>query len=119
MKAISRATQTIDASGKSMGRLATEVVGFLMGKGKPSFVPNVDGGDHVHVINASKMKLTGKKMEQKSYYRHTAYASGLRVTPMSRVWAKDPGEVLRRAVSRMLPKNSHRKERLIRFDVKN
>lgn len=119
MKVIARETKIIDASGKSMGRLATEVVGLLMGKGKPSFVPNVDGGDHVRVVNASKMKLTGKKMEQKSYYRHTTYATGLRVTPMSRVWAKDPGEVLKKAVSRMLPKNSHRKERLIRFDVKN
>ena len=119
MKSIARNIHTIDAEGKAPGRLATEVVGLLMGKHKPSFTPNIDGGDHVQVINASKMHLTGKKMDQKMYYRHTAYASGLRVTPIKRIWAKDPSEVLIRAVSRMLPKNSHRNERLKRFIVKN
>lgn len=118
-KELDRNIHTIDADGKSPGRLATQVVGFLMGKGKATFVPNVDGGDHVQVVNASKMNIIGKRIEQKQYYRHTAFASGLRTTSMKKVWADNPGDVLVRAVSRMLPKNSHRNERLKRLVVKN
>ncbi len=114
-----RKMHTIDADGKSPGRLATQVVGLLMGKHKPSFAPNTDEGDQVHVINASKMRIIGKRLEQKQYYRHTAFASGLRTTSMKKVWADNPGDVLVRAVSRMLPKNSHRETRLKRLVVKN
>lgn len=108
-----------DATGKAPGRLATQVVGLLMGKGKPDYAPQADTGDFVVVHHASLMKFTGKKMEQKKYFRHTTYGSGLRETPVKRVWSEDPSEVLRRAVSRMLPKNSLRTERLKRLEVKN
>lgn len=110
---------TIDATGKAPGRLATEVTHLLIGKHKPQYSPNRDEGDQVQVINASKMVLTGNKLSQKAYTRHTTYAAGLRQTPMSRVWAKDPADVLKRAVSRMLPKNKHRDARMRRLAVSN
>ena len=110
---------TIDADGKSPGRLAAQVVTILMGKDKVTFAPNVDAGDSVQVINASKMKILGKRMDQKQYYHHTTRGQGLRITSMKKVWADNPGDVLVRAVSRMLPKNSHRQPRLNRLTVKN
>jgi len=119
MKEVQREIHTIDAEGISPGRLATQVANLLIGKGKPSYSPNVDGGDHVQILNAAKMSIGGKKMEQKVYYHHTSYAKGLRTTPMKRLWAQNPGEILERAVSRMLPKNSHRNERMKRLIVNN
>ena len=116
---MSHEIQTIDAAGKAPGRLATEVTQFLIGKHKVSFTSHIDDGDRVQVVNAAKMVLTGKKLDQKSYYRHTTYAAGLRETKLSTLWAKDPADVLRRAVSRMLPKNKHRNERLKRLIVTN
>lgn len=116
---MSHEIHTIDASGKAPGRLATEVTHLLIGKHKTSFTPRIDDGDHVQVINVAKMVLTGKKIDQKSYYRHTTYAAGLRETKLSTVWAKDPADVLRRAVSRMLPKNKQRTERMKRLVVSN
>lgn len=112
-----RDIHTIDAQDKAPGRLATEVVRFLIGKHRPNYVAHIDAGDHVQVVNAAKMRLTGNKLAQKVYTHHTTYAKGLRVKKMSDVWAKDPGEVLKRAVSRMLPKNKHRNERLKRLSV--
>lgn len=116
---MSREIHTIDAEGKAPGRIATEVAGLLIGKHKASFAPHIDDGDHVQVINAAKMNVTGKKLEQKTYYHHTGYAKGLREKKMKTLWAEDPGEVLRRAVSRMLPKNKHRNERMKRLVVTN
>lgn len=114
-----RDIHTIDAQGKAPGRLATEVVKFLMGKHKASFESHIDGGDHVQIVNASKMKVTAKKFDQKLYYRHSGYAQGLKTENMGSVWAKNPGEVLKRAVSRMLPKNKQRTERMKRLTVSN
>lgn len=108
---------TIDAEGKTPGRLATMIVKLLIGKHKVSFTPNVDDGDYVQVVNAGKMVFTGKKLDQKKYYHHTGYAKGLRTKKMSTLWAEDPSEVLVRTVSRMLPKNKHRKNRLNRLEV--
>ncbi len=119
MSIMSNEIHTIDATGKAPGRLATEVTHILLGKHKPTFTPHIDDGDHVQVVNASKMVLTGKKMNQKVYSHHTTYAAGLRQKKLSTVWAADPGDVLRRAVSRMLPKNKHRSERLKRLVVNN
>lgn len=119
MKVMQREIHTIDAQGMAPGRLATEVVHLLIGKHKPSFVPHLDEGDHVQVINAGKMVITGKKVDQKVYSHHTTYAAGLRQMKLSTLWAKDPADVLRRAVSRMLPKNKHRSERLKRLAVTN
>ncbi|TAL50147.1 50S ribosomal protein L13 [Patescibacteria group bacterium] len=116
---MSHEIHTIDAAGKAPGRLATEVTRILIGKHKASWTPHIDDGDHVQVVNASKMVLTGKKLNQKVYHHHTTYAAGLRQKKMSTVWAEDPGDVLRRAVSRMLPKNKQRNERLKRLVVNN
>lgn len=119
MKEIMRDIQTIDAEGYAPGRLASRIAKILIGKNKPSYTPNIDSGDHVQVLNASKMRLTGKKIDQKVYYRHTTYGQGLRVTPLKAIWSKDPSDVLRRAVSRMLPKNKLRTPRMKRLTVKN
>ncbi|MBI4592182.1 50S ribosomal protein L13 [Candidatus Uhrbacteria bacterium] len=116
---MSHEIHTIDAAGKAPGRLATEVTQILIGKHKPSFTPHMDDGDHVQVMNASKMVITGKKLAQNVYSHHTTYAAGLRQKKLSTVWAEDPADVLRRAVSRMLPKNTHRTQRLKRLRVTN
>lgn len=119
MKEIQRNIHTIDAQGKVPGRLATQIVRLLIGKHKASFVSNVDAGDHVQVINASKMVIDPKKLTQKIYYRHTTFASGLKKQNLKQVFEKDPADVLVRAVSRMLPKNKQRTPRLKRLVVKN
>ena len=110
-----RKTITIDASGKSMGRLAADIAVILRGKDKPTFVPNKDEGDFVAVKNADKIKFTGKKLEQKIYFRHTGYMGGLKEVIMGEVFAKEPGEVLRRAVWGMLPKNKLRPKQIKRL----
>lgn len=114
-----RTIQSFDAAGKTPGRLATKIAMVLMGKDKAGFMPNMDAGDAVEVSNASKMKITGKKMEQKTYYAHTGGPRGLSSTLLKTVWAKDPSDVLRRAVDRMLPKNRHRSERMKRLKISN
>ena len=119
MTKITRVKHTIDAEGKTPGRLAAAIGRLLIGKHKVDFAPNVDGGDSVEVLNAGKMKITGNKMEGKTYHRHTAHPGGYREENLKTVWAKNPGEVLYRAVSRMLPKNRHRNERLKRLSIKN
>jgi len=116
---IHRDIHTIDAEGKAPGRIATEVVGFLLGKHKPAFQSHLDIGDHVQVVNAAMMKIGANKFEQKKYYHHTGYAHGLKTETLGSVFAKNPGEVLKRAVSRMLPKNKHRVERMKRLNVSN
>ncbi|PJA46029.1 50S ribosomal protein L13 [Candidatus Uhrbacteria bacterium CG_4_9_14_3_um_filter_50_9] len=116
---VERDIHTIDAEGKAPGRIATEVTQLLIGKHKPNFTPNIDGGDHVQVINAAKMKISGKKLDQKMYYRHSGYAGGLNEQAMSDIWTDDPSEIVRRSVSRMLPKNKQRNERMKRLAVSN
>ncbi len=112
-----RETHTIDAQGKVLGRMATEVADLLRGKGKSDFVPYKDVGDSVVVKNIDKMKITGKKIEQKKYYSHSGYLGGLKEKPLKKVLAKDPGEALKRAVFGMLPKNKLRKEQIKRLKV--
>ena len=119
MPAIKRETITLDATGQAPGRLASQIAHLLIGKHKVSFMPNVDAGDIVVVENASKLKITGRKLEQREYFHHTGAPGGLRTTQLKDVMAKNPGEVIVRAVSRMLPKNSHRTTRLQRLTVKN
>ncbi|MBU0531783.1 50S ribosomal protein L13 [Patescibacteria group bacterium] len=108
----------IDAAGKAPGRLASEVARLLQGKHKPAYQPHVDMGDTVVISNIADMKITGKKLEQKEYIRHTNYPGGIKRTPMSKLMANDPGEVLRKAVSRMLPDNKLRKGRMKRLVIK-
>jgi len=96
----------VNAEGKVLGRLATELAKILRGKNKPSFTPHVDTGDFVVVVNAEKVVLTGKKMKDKIYYHHTGYPGGIKEVNAEKLLAKKPTEILRIAVKGMLPKNS-------------
>jgi len=104
-KNIKRETHTIDASGKILGRLATEVATILMGKKKPQFVPYLDTGDFVVVTNASKVKVTGKKMKDKTYTRHSGYPGGLKVETFDKMINRKPEYIIEHAVKGMLPNN--------------
>jgi large subunit ribosomal protein L13 len=95
----------VDAEGKVLGRLASEIVNVLRGKHKPTYSPHMDMGDHVIVVNADKVRLTGRKAEQKVYYRHTGYPGGIRSTSVKRLLAEHPERVLQKAVRGMLPHN--------------
>ncbi len=95
----------VDASGKVLGRLATRVADVLRGKHKPTFTPNADTGDFVIVVNADKVKLTGKKMTDKIYYHHSQYMGGLKQTTPAILLAKKPERIIEMAVRGMLPKS--------------
>ena len=95
----------VNAEGKTLGRLAARVAGILRGKHRPTFTPNVDMGDHVVIVNAEKIQLTGSKMESKLYRHHTGYPGGLKTTSAEHLFRKDPTELLTRAIEGMLPKN--------------
>nr|WP_246167931.1 50S ribosomal protein L13 [Thermosulfurimonas marina] len=95
----------VDASGKTLGRLASEIAKRLRGKHRPEFAPHLDLGDFVVVINAEKVRLTGKKLDQKIYWRHSGYMGGLKLRTARQMLEKKPEEVIRLAVKRMLPKN--------------
>lgn len=95
----------VDAEGKVLGRLASVVASRLRGKHNPLFTPHADTGDHIIVINAEKVVLTGRKMDQKRYYRHSGYMGGLTETPIREMLDKKPESVIRFAVKGMLPKN--------------
>jgi large subunit ribosomal protein L13 len=95
----------VNAEGKTLGRLAARVAAVLRGKHRPTFTPNVDMGDHVVIINAEKIQLTGSKMETKLYRHHTGYPGGLKTATAEHVFRKDPTELLTRAIEGMLPKN--------------
>ena len=103
---IERKWLVIDAEGKTLGRLATEVARLLRGKHKPTYTPFIDTGDYVVVINASKMVLTGKKLDQKYYRYHTGYPGGLKETSYRNLMAKNPEKALELAVKGMLPHNT-------------
>ena len=95
----------VDAQGKILGRMATEIARVLRGKHKPVFTPNVDAGDFVIVVNARGVKLSGKKLDEKVYYRHTEYPGGIRERTAAKMLAEKPEELVRLAVKGMLPKN--------------
>jgi len=103
-KDIHRGWVLIDAEGQRLGRLATRVATILRGKHRPTFTPLLDTGDFVVIVNADKVALTGRKLEQKTYYHHTGYPGGMRFTPVKRVLEDNPERVLRKAVWGMLPK---------------
>ncbi|MBN2732407.1 MAG: 50S ribosomal protein L13 [Balneolaceae bacterium] len=102
---INKSWVLFDAEGQSLGRLASQVATYLRGKHKPEFTPHMDTGDYVIVINAEKVKLTGKKMQQKQYFRHTGYPGGERFTTAEEMMEKDPTFLTKNAVKGMLPKN--------------
>jgi|SRR3712207_6756717 len=102
--AVERKWHLINAEGQTLGRLATEVARLLRGKHKPQYTPHIDTGDFVVVVNAEKVFVTGKKAEQKVYYRHTGYPGGLREMSYEDMLERKPTEVLRKAVKGMMPK---------------
>jgi large subunit ribosomal protein L13 len=116
-KEIKREWHLIDASSKILGRLAPEVVKLLQGKHKINYVPYLDMGDYVVVINAKKIVVSGKKANQKIYTRYSGYPGGLKEISFNKLLEKKPEEILKRAVSGMLPKNKLRKKRLARLYV--
>ena len=101
---IERKWYVVDADGCTLGRLASGVASVLRGKNKPQFTPHVDTGDYVIIVNADKIKVTGKKLEQKIYYNHSDYVGGMRETTLKEVLAKKPERVIELAVKGMLPK---------------
>ena len=104
-KDIERQWHVIDASGRTLGRLATQVATLLTGKHKPMYVPHLDTGDYVIVLNAAKVRVTGKKAKQKNYYRHSGYPGGMRAVTYEDMMAAHPTRVIEHAVKGMLPHN--------------
>lgn len=101
---ITRRWYLVDARGETLGRLASRVAQILRGKHKPIYTPHLDTGDPVVIINAEKIELTGKKLDQKNYYKHTGYPGGLKETPVRRMLEKHPERVVEKAVWGMMPK---------------
>lgn len=95
----------VDAQGKVLGRLASRIAAILRGKHKPTFTPHVDGGDFVVVVNAEKVRLTGRKLQEKVYYWHTGYPGGIKSATAAQMLERKPEWVIQKAVQRMLPKN--------------
>jgi large subunit ribosomal protein L13 len=102
---VTRKWWVVDAEGKNLGRLASEIAIVLRGKNKPQYTPHVDTGDFVVVVNAQKIAVTGNKLQGKIYYRHSGYPGGLRSRTLGEMLERRPNEVLRKAVKGMLPKN--------------
>ena len=103
---VEREWYVVDATDKTLGRLASEIATILRGKNKPMYAPNIDAGDYVIVINAEKVAVTGKKLDQKVYTHHSGYVGGLKTITLKKQLEKKPEEVLKHAVKGMLPKNA-------------
>ena len=103
---VERKWYVVDAEGQTLGRLATQIAVVLRGKNKPTFTPHVDTGDYVIVVNAEKIVLSGKKLDQKNYYRHSGYVGGLKTTVARKMIEKNPEFMVYEAVRGMLPKNT-------------
>jgi large subunit ribosomal protein L13 len=116
-KDIKRNWHLIDAKDKILGRLASKVVKFLMGKHKVNYAPQMDMGDFVVIVNAQDVKVTGKKEKQKLYYRHSGFPGGFKQIAFSRLRKEQPQKIIELAVKRMLPDNRLRKKRLARLKV--
>jgi large subunit ribosomal protein L13 len=107
----------VDASGQTLGRLATRIADHLRGKLKPEYTPHCDVGDFVIVVNAEKISVTGKKREEKLYYRHSGYPGGLRTRTLNDMLERQPEEVIRKAVKGMLPRNRLARQQLRKLKV--
>ena len=114
---IDRKWYVVDAEGMTLGRLASEVAKVLRGKNKPIFTPHIDTGDYVIVVNAEKVKVTGKKLDQKVYYHHSGYVGGLKETTLREMLAKKPEKVVELAVKGMLPKGPLGREMFTKLHV--
>jgi large subunit ribosomal protein L13 len=114
---LERRWYVVDAEGQTLGRLATRIADTLRGKRKPQFTPHVDTGDFVIVVNAEKVTATGKKLQQKRYYRHSGYPGGLRSRTLAEQLERRPTEVLRAAVKGMLPRNRLARQQISKLKI--
>lgn len=114
---VERKWYVVDATDMVLGRLASQVAAVLRGKNKPTFTPNVDTGDHVIIINCAKVRLTGKKLEQKFYRYHTGYVSGLKEVQYKKLMSEKPEFAVHNAVKGMLPKNTLGRQMLTKLKV--
>ncbi len=114
---IERKWYVVDATGHTLGRLASEVAKVLRGKNKPTFTPSIDTGDYVIIVNADQIKVTGKKLDQKIYYNHSDYVGGMRETTLREKLDKKPEDVLYLAVKGMLPKGPLGRQMLTKLHV--
>jgi large subunit ribosomal protein L13 len=114
---VTREWYLVDAEGKTLGRLATQIADTLRGKRKPQYTPHVDTGDFVIVVNAEKIQVTGNKLDQKRYYRHSGYPGGLRSRTLREQLERRPTEVLRVAVKGMLPKNRLARQQITKLKI--
>jgi large subunit ribosomal protein L13 len=114
---VERRWYVVDAEGQTLGRLATRIADALRGKGKPTYTPHVDSGDFVVVVNADKVAVTGKKLDEKRYYRHSGYPGGLRSRTLREQLERRPTEVVRTAVKGMLPRNRLARRQITKLKV--
>src|SRR5215208_3100943 len=114
---VERRWYVVDAEGQTLGRLATEIARLLRGKNKPQYTPHVDTGDFVVVVNAERIHVTGNKLDQKLYHRHSGYPGGLRSRPLREQLERRPTEVLRKAVKGMLPRNRLSRAQITKLKV--
>ena len=114
---IERKWYVVDAEGATLGRLASEIAKVLRGKNKPEYTPHIDTGDYVIVVNAEKIKVTGKKLDQKVYYNHSDYVGGMKETTLREKMAKKPEDVIYLAVKGMLPKGPLGREMITKLHV--
>lgn len=114
---VERKWYVVDATGYTLGRLSSEIAKVLRGKNKPIFTPHIDTGDHVIVINADKIKVTGKKLDQKIYYNHSEYVGGMKETTLRELLVKKPEKVMELAVKGMLPKGPLGRQMLTKLHV--
>lgn len=117
LKDIKREWHFVNVGGKVLGRQASKIAQLLIGKNKVYYAPNLDCGDYIVVINADKVKVTGKKTKEKAYYRHSGYPGGLKKVTFEQQMRKDPRKIIFWAVKNMLPKNKLRKKRLTRLKI--
>lgn len=114
---VQRDWYVIDATDQTLGRLSTQITTLLRGKHKPTFSPNLDGGDFVVVVNAEKVRLTGNKAEQKVYYRHSGFPGGIKRIPFKQMLAKRPENIIRLAVKGMLPKTRLGRQQIVKLKI--
>lgn len=114
---IERKWYVVDATGHTLGRLASEIASILRGKNKPTFTPHIDTGDYVIVVNADKIQVTGKKLDQKVYYNHSDYVGGMKETTLREKMVKKPEDVIYLAVKGMLPKGPLGREMITKLHV--
>ena len=114
---VERKWYVVDASGQTLGRLSSEVAKILRGKHKPIYTPHVDTGDYVIIINAEKIATTGKKLDQKTYFRHSGYIGGVKITTLKEMLNKKPEQVLYHSIKGMMPKNVLGRQMLKKLNV--